>query len=445
MTKITQQDASRNRTALAGRARSSALLQARFMAGHGVENGVYEHLARRVHTSVAEIQSRQGPRSGALARAFGENFLKQKKRFCLASGEKAGVLCQNPGNWLQVLNGLALELGEEPADFILDAFTGSALLPGRTATGYDQESWLIAFERLIQDMTSALARTGDLASTCRYLFDSALAEHGGVLTPIEHQAESAFVDDRFEYDCSILGQIPYVLGLNYRAEYHPGLDLADPNVRELAIDFWPEEELPSTGLVEVESGVRTGLAYAVDMASGKPALALFEWRVGTLSVSAPHTEANSSKAMSGDCDLLLYGEEATKTGRLAHGSIRFGFVGSDRFRELAGQQILFPDIWVDDAENELWDPGGYLDKAMDYPTNSPARTVAAAVERNLLYAGPEGQKERRLDTILGTRLQSLEALITIERTKQNSILENALASLSAEWAAAESAVSTASN
>ena len=71
------------------------------------------HLGREVHRLVQEVKQARGERSGSLLKAFGENLLKQKRRFAVAQGADASAICQNPGNWLQVLEGLAEALGRD--------------------------------------------------------------------------------------------------------------------------------------------------------------------------------------------------------------------------------------------------------------------------------------------------------------------------------------------
>lgn len=423
-----------NGPARTGKQHASADLQKRFRDGRGVDKDVFEHLARRVHDAIGLLRQRYGERSGALRRAFGENFLKQKKRFSLAPEEKPKHVCQNPGNWLYVLEGLARELGVDPDEFLLDVFTGSALLPGRTSSDHSRASWFAAYLELIEEMTASLAAEADFTSVCQYLFDSALMIDGGDLIVIEHQSGTPFIDERLTYWPAILNQLPHALGLNFEAHYdYPEAEIEPADLVKLISDSGSSQELPVDVTYSVESGVRTGLAFTIDAQTEMPALALFEWRLAELSILNKDDEVVFSETMPWELDEKITVGSARGHGRLMPGTIRFSFPGSEQFEAIATRHIVFPEIWSDDEVNAMWDPGFYFDRVEGFPTSSPGRTVAAAIERNLQYAAREGEVDKRLDTIMRRQIRSLSDLISRHRSRDEATIEAARSSLLSEW------------
>lgn len=417
-----------------GKQHASADLQKRFRDGRGVDKDVFEHLAHRVHDAIDLLRQRYGERSGALRRAFGENFLKQKKRFSLAPEEKPKHVCQNPGNWLYVLEGLARELAIEPDEFILDVFTGSALLPGRTSSDHSKASWFAAYIELIDEMTVSLAAEAEFASVCQYLFDSALMVDSGDLIVIENPGSTPFIDERLSYLPAVLNQLPHALGLNFEAHNdYPDAEIEVAYLEKLIADSGSSQELPSDVSYSIESGVRTGLAFTIDAQTEMPALALFEWRVAELSVLNQDGEVVFSAPMPWELDEKITVGSARGHGRLMPGTIRFSFPGSEQFEAIATRHIVFHEIWMDEEAIEMWDPGGYVDSVDDFPTSSPGRTVAAAMERNLQYAAREGEVDKRLDTILRRQIISLSDLITKHRSRDEATIEAARSSLLSEW------------
>ena len=424
----------RGHTQRTGKQHASAVLQKQFRDGRGVDMEVFVHLARRVHFATDLLRQRYGERSGALRRAFGENFLKQKKRFSLAPEEKPRQICKNPGNWLFVLEGLAKELDEDRDEFILEAFTGSALLPGRTSTDHSKSAWFAAFLELMEEMTASLAGEADFASVCQYLFDSALMVEGDELIVTEHQGGAPFIDERLTYLPAVLTQLPYALGLNFQAHYsYPEVEIEAADLVTLLEQSGSTQELPSDYTYCVESGVRTGMAFTIDARTEKPALALFEWRVANLTVMDEEGKLVFSGKVSPEIDEKIAGDVISPLGRLMPGAIRFSFSGSAQFEAIATRHIVYPEIYSDEEANDMWDPGANVDRVSDYPTRSPGRTVAAAVERNLQYAASEGEIEKRLDTILRRQIRTLSDLISSHRSRHAATIEAARSSLLSEW------------
>jgi hypothetical protein len=287
-------------------------------------------------------------------------------------------------------------------------------------------------------MTVSLNGEADFVAVCQYLFDSALIMEGGELIVVEHQCITPFIDERLTYLPSVLSQLPHALGLNFQAHYeYPSVGIEADVLARLLTQSGSDQELPSDFSCEVKSGVRTGIAYTIDARTGKPALALFEWRVAELSIMDGNDEVMFSGTVPPELDDQMAEGAVSAHGRLMPGTLRFSFPGSEQFEAIATRHIVFPDIFLEEEANEMWDPGGYVDSVSDYPTMSPGRTVAAALERNLQYAAREGETDKRLDTILRGQIKSLHDLISSHRARHEATIDVARSSLIAEWRALE--------
>ena len=123
--------------------------------------------------------------------------------------------------------------------------------------------------------------------------------------------------------------------------------------------------------------------------------------------------------------------------------MRFRFLGTPGFEALAASLIVFPEVWADFSGYQTWDPGGYVDTVEDCPTSAPGRTVAAVIERNLLYTAPD-HIDRRIDTLLLAQLTQLQNLVDAHRAKAKQPAEAAKRALLDEWEAAIAGPSTSS-
>ncbi len=429
---VTFPAADRSTRRLSGPAEAALVLRRRFRENGRAQRETFCHLARHTYRLVEELKKAFGKRSGKMNRAFGD-LLKQKQRFILADQQEPGVLCQNPGNWERVLDRLAEELGRDPDRAFLDAIKGTTLMPEPEVNGFGREQWLGSFGELMQRLVRRLADSADYPAMATYLADSGLLVEDGSLLVCETQHDTIGVEEYGLYTPAALAGMPHVHGLNFRSRLDYPYEAADGSLTELmkaaALDPALATDEPSAVL---RGGTRTVLAFVIDSATKAPTFALAEWEVLEL-VFQYQTDRERA------CPIFKTYEEigcaAGPTGMLPPNSVRFNLLGSPAFNALAASQIVFPEIWLDRLDFQVWDPGGYVDTVKEYPTEAPSRTVAAVVERNLTYASPD-DADRRIDTMLLAQLDGLRALVDAHRTSTVPLARLARQALLAEWEAA---------
>ena len=304
---------------------------------------------------------------------------------------------------------------------------GSPLLPGQAA-GYRRERWLNAFQDLMVRMTERLTSAADFASIATYLADSGLVVEDGRLELSEFQDGSIGIDEHSLYTPFVLSGMPHVLGLNFRARVeesygHIYVDL--PTVLEKA-ELDPAIARGETAVLR--AGTRIGLAIALN-SKGLSTIALFEWEVLELVFTPEDGSEWIEPIRMSYADLGIDGDYSAAP---PPNSVRLHFVGSPGFDAIAAAHIVFPEIWNDNPDYQIWDPGGYIGTVEDYPTDAPGRTVGAVIERNLLYAAPD-HASHRIDTLLLRQLDILQALIDAHRCTTTAPANSAKQALLAEW------------
>jgi hypothetical protein len=416
---------------LSGSADAANALRARFRAGGRAQHETFIHLARQTFILVEELKEKFGERSGRMQLVFG-NLLKQKKRFILAENEQPGVLCQNPANWELVLRGLAGALDRNADLLLLDVFRGSALLPGQLASGYRREQWLAKFQEMVVRMGDRLSAAADFAAISTYLADSGLVVEDGRLELLETQDGSVSIDEHCSYNPFVLSGMPHVLGLNFRTRVEQSygclnVDLAAVLERSGLDAAVAREET----IAMLRVGTRSGLAWALGP-RGCAEIAFIDWEVAELVFRQGDADEWAEPIFLSYEELGIAGDY---TALPPPNSIQFHFVGSPGFDEAASAHIVFPERWADSPGYDLWDPGGYVDTVEQYPTDAPARTVGAVIERNLLYAAPDRLSDR-IDMLLVKQLEGLKTLVDAHRSSANATIQTARAALLAEWDAA---------
>ena len=417
---------------ISGSMEAATLLRRRFRDGGRAQRETFSHLARHTFRLVEELKREFGDRSGKMNRAFGD-LLKQKKRFILAEHEEPSILCQNPGNWERVLRGLAMELDQDPDRAFLDAINGTPLMPNPGGIGFGRERWFGSFGELMRMLVSRLAASTDYPAIVTYLADSGLLVEDGRLQVCETQHDTIGVEEYGLYTPAALAGVPHVHGLNFRSRIDHVYEVADGSLAELmtAVSLdpaWAVDKQSAT----LRGGTRTALAFVIDAETNAPTLAFAEWEVFEL-VFDHQTDQEKSFPIYKTYEEIGCGE--SPVGMLQPNSIRFNLFGTPAFDAIAASQIVFPEIWLDRLDFQVWDPGGYVDTVEDYPTEAPSRTVAAVVERNLTYASPDNV-DRRIDTLLLAQLDELRSQVEAHRRLTVPPARLARQALRDEWEAA---------
>ena len=421
---------------LSGRADAANDVRRRFRDGGRAQRETFTHLARQTFVLVEELKATFGERSGKMKIAFGD-LLKQKKRFILAENAEIGTLCQNPGNWDQVLRGLAGALGRNPDQLLLEVMRGSPLLPGQQAPGYRREQWLSSLQDLMVQMAERVTATIDYAPIATYLADSGLRVDEGRLELCETQDGSIGVDEFGLYHPFVLSGMPHVLGLNFRTRIEQSYGCVAVDLPVVLAKAGLDNSIAKgESSAVLRAGTRTGLALALD-AGGLPAIALVEWEIFELVFAQGDANEWAVPIYLSYADLEIDGDYSSVP---PPNSIRFHFTGSPGFDAAAAAHIVFPEVWADGPHSQIWDPGGYVSTVEDYPTDAPGRTVGAVIERNLLYASP-GHKAERLDTLLLKQLEHFQELVSTHRHATTAPISSAKLALLTEWSAATRAQS----
>jgi hypothetical protein len=422
---------------ISGSAEAAASIRAEFRQLGRAQRETFAHLARHTFGLVEELKATFGERSGKMQRAFGE-LLKQKQRFILTEDAEPHVLCQNPGNWMQVLRGLAIELGRNPDRALLEAFRGTSLMPTREAHDATREQWLGSFRHLMERLTSHLAANHDFPALTTYMADSGLLVENGQLEVCETQSDAIGIEADGLYTPAVLSGLPHVMGLNYRSRLEVTFEAEDGSLLDIikaaGLDVSIANE--ETGAT-LRGGTRTGLAFVLDAATGVMTIALAEWEVLEL-VFDHQTEHERPVAVFRNYQQLGFAPGAATM--LPPNSVRFSMRGAPDFDAIAASHIIFPEIWLDRPDFAVWDPGSYVTTVEDFPSEAPARTVAAVIERNLVYATDE-HLSQRIDRILLSQLEKLDRLVRSHREAAVAPARRAQRPLLQEWDASSPALS----
>ena len=421
---------------LSGRADAASDLRRRFRDGGRAQQATFVHLARQTFVLVQEIKATFGERAGKMQLIFGE-LLKQKKRFILAEDAEPGSLCLNPGNWIEILRGLAIALGRDPDRLFLDVMRGSPLMPAQHAAGYRREQWQAIFQDLMIQMVERLTASVDYGSIATYLADAGLIIDDGQLLWCETQDGSVGIDVDGLYSPAILSGMPHVLGLNFRTRVEQSYGCIEVDLQTVLMKAELDASIAKGEReASIRAGTRTGLAIALND-KGTATIALFEWEVLELVFKEGDANEWVEPIYLSYADLDIQGDYSMVP---VPNSMRFHFLGSTGFDAVAATHIVYPEVWAD-SRHQVWDPGHY-DAVEGYPTDAPDRTVGAVIERNLLYASPEHASER-IDTLLLQQLQSLQSLVDIRREGAAASVKSARLALLGEWDAAKSLQPTA--
>lgn len=443
------------RPGIAARRRAEQLSELFRAAGRG-QPDVFANLSREVERLVAETKSRKGEKSGAMQRAFGENHVRMKGRFCAKGGVAPDKICKTPQTWLEILAGFADVLERDRSLTISNALE-EAMADRRPASRFGQDAWLADFEELLESMSARLASVADLPAISDDIARSGLYLDGDKLGASEWPAETG-IEPGGLYNPGILGLIPHVLGLNYEpiadADFHLEEATSDAPVWEmLASNGVQTDALVDVSFVNAIEGIRTGLAFAVRADTGLPELAILEWHVASirlldenglllreLPAGSKYPLPTTFNASPGACWEPEEGEQRNRPQYWEPNSLRFhfrepsAFGGTSAFERMAASLIVRPWVYGDpDEHGPLFGPEPHL--VEDYPLSCPRHTVAGAVEGNLQYSDELGRPEERIDRQLVGQIHRILGLVTDFRRAGDARLQAARTALLSEWRA----------
>lgn len=430
--------------------RQANKLRAQFEEGGRAQRETFEHLSRRVEMLV-QTAKKQGERSGAMRRAFGDELVRVKGRFTAKDGNPPRQLYLTPASWLRVLEGFAAELGEDPSQIIVDALAESPMTGGTPVNDLSRRSWLDELYSLLGPMADKLGAETDMAALAVYVADAGLyLENGEVVESEFPSGVSGFMDGGV-YNPDALGLIPHVFSLNFEliTDFHGEPDPAQ--LQQLLEDYELADlvsaaDFARTIRFSMQQGVRMGIGLAVKIGEVRADAVLLEWQVSGLQLI--DAEGNIITMLPINIDSELPGMINANPGDWAEASpetakrlpanwlansLRIHFPGSAGFERIATAPIVKPWVWGDFEELEIvWNPG--IEHSQDeHPIVCPVHTTAGVIEGNLLYSEQAGQPDERIDRRLSADLKRIKDAVDAYRNRSRHIREAARVSLLADW------------
>lgn len=411
---------------------------------------VFQHLSLKVWSYLAEAE-KEGPRSGVIGHIIGgdsDGTARHRARFSW-NGEQRDFaeqpLCKNAGQWLGVLQRCAAALKRSPEDLLLDAFSGSRLRPVATPIEYSQLSWLGSFLDLAGRLEDQLCGRHRADGLLNYIADAHLEfDDNGDLVGADDPLLPWFRSDIPEWT-DILGQIPFApLTSNLIAgySYGPGrtMDSTERDAWNRLFDICTAGAWLQTHQLSLLMLIRKGMAVIPRDGKSRPSLALFKWPSVTLVASkvAKQPDGNSRSL-----DLPL--DAHPVIGEILHPAfeefaphlverISFAPFGSDAFAAFASES--FPDFQETGRGtiDICWDPlFAEEGQKIDWASSAPKSTLAASIERNLLFADEAGVPQLRIDRLLDSQISRMAEAVRKHRVQVEQIVGPARRNLLASW------------
>lgn len=414
------------------------------------DQDIFEHLAKKMAGYLKDVE-KFGQKTGAIGRIIGgdsDGTARHRHRFCWDGSErdfKQQPLAKAPGQWLAVLSRCAEELKQPVQELLLDAFAGSRLRPSLVSTEYARTTWLQSFLELMMAMEERLCGQPHVQGLLSYIAAEHLEKNDdGNLVEADEPILPWFQADVPEWE-ELLYQLPYtqvctnILGEYY---YHP-----EDNMKEGVREAWTKilERCEATPISETHRislfmKVRRGLAIVPGNESERPRLALFKWpNVSLIAYESGINYDNRSVHFQLPRDVhslageILFPRYYDFPPHMVE-RVLFAPVGTEAFSGIACES--FPEYRgsVGGADESCWDPL-YSDEGqnIEWSSSSPKATVAAMIERNLLFADVAGVPEQRVDRLLQADLNWLGEAVNQYRSKIVQITEPARNNLLSEW------------
>lgn len=410
------------------------------------DNDIFRHLARKVHGYLGQVE-KQGLRTGRIGRIIGgpeHPSAKDRLRFSWDGKEDrdftASPLNKNGLHWLNVIARCAEELRLSRADLVLDAVNGSRIRPSGGPSEYAEGSWLAEFHSLMEALQTRLTTHRDMEGLFTYLVQSQLdLDEAGNLS---HSDEPVLPWFRAEFPewPTIFGQIPHAMvcgdlvGGFAGALYVNQIDDQRDAWLEFLASAFPEFH-PEGANPYLMPWAYYGLAIVPD-AQLRPSLALYKWAhvvAGNIDDAGRETSYHLSAA---GLDLAgaILGRFFPDFNESLAGRVLFASLGTKAFDEMA--TTSFDDFLgrVGGNENRCWDPFHDAEPdALEYASNAPDMTVAAMIERNLLFADAASVPDQRIDRILEQDIEKMARSVRKHRERIRKILGPAKRALLNSW------------
>ena len=432
-------------------ARRAKQLSELFLNKGKAQLSTFNHLSIELEKLAQELR-KDGPRSGAMQRAFGDDYSRMSGRFLARKGIAPKTVYRTPATWLTVIRGFARELDRDAEQLIVELLTSSPLLDREGETPSGDMTWLEALEEILVPMTKHLTLTVDLVEIFEFIARTGLYLDGENLAVSEYPLGEVGIKSSNPYNPSILNLLPHVSGINYRPITRHQLAISpedfEETIRDLAPNYWrPSPDLGKVAILGVEEGIRTGVALVMRKNSLKIELALFQWQLANLNfcdangdrIAAipmdvdPNLPPNFN-ASPGDWNEAPPEDCYQKPTDWLPNSVRFHFLDDSDFDHIASELVVRPWAYVDpDLQDPFWSPAHYASDPDEYPTRCPFFTTAGAIEGNLLYAELDEGLDGRLDTLLRRDIERIAKLVNAFRKKGEGIEQAARQRLLEQW------------
>ncbi len=403
------------------------------------DDDVFQHLARKVAGYLEEAESHSS-RSGNIGKIIGgdtDRTARHRNRFSWngqARDFKKQPLAKNPGQWIALLRRCAEVLNRTPEAIFLEAFSGSRLRPATVPTDFTQASWLNAFLDLMERLEKHICEGTDITDLFKYLISSHIRFCDGEAHDFYFSAIPQISPDIPEYS-DILDQIPFVKICTDLSGYHPypSDNLSYPDELSLwsqILKHCFDTNIPNNYDMRLALYIRRGLTIIPGEPPGGPRLALYKWPFVELEASSPEAGDQSppifsipdfsGQQIAGELLVSEFPEFAPHM----MGNVSIAPLGTEAFNAVVIERFFeFDDAIGGMYEDEgCWDPH-FDSPEIEYSSYSPKTTVAARIERNLLFADWAGVPSKRIDRLLEIEISSKSESVRRHRNKSREILE----------------------
>lgn len=404
------------------------------------DNDVFRHLAQKMHGYLAEVEA-LGKKTGKIGKIIGgydEPSARHRTRYAWDGTERnfsEESLCKLPGNWLLVLERCAEALNRAPDELLLDALAGTRLRQASGPSEYSAGSWMQDFHGLMHSLQERLTANREFDGLLDYLAGAHLEfQEDGSLLEMDEPALAWFRADIPEWP-SILDQLPYARICT---------DLPGGMYNDLISDSHPElqeqwlELLSLCNVMDlVESHqfvlsprIRRGLAL-IPTPEGQSPLALFRWPTSVLmaypggnpfdpatrSMSLPSQAVLTAGKLLNNISDIYTADTLDRVSFAQFGTAGFDMYATETFPDLIGSIL---------HDEHCWDPM-FADGALniEWASSAPRASLAATIERNLLFADEAGVPEMRLDRLLEAGLMRMASAVRQHRISVDQIVRPA--------------------
>ncbi|MFC4595083.1 hypothetical protein, partial [Sphingobium tyrosinilyticum] len=341
----------------------------------------------------------------------------------------------------------AEELRSPADDLLLDAFAGSRLRRPQVSTEYAQASWLQSFLDLMMALEERLCGQSRVQGLLDYIAAAHLEfDDDGNLVEADEPILPWFRADIPDWK-EMLDQLSYTrVCSNIAGEYvfapSDNINEAERNAWEHIIENCQADHLAETHRFSLFMTIRRGLVIIPGEGSERPRLALFKWPKVTL-IAANRDLIIDPNCVPFELPLLthpvageiLFPKLSDYPPHLVE-RVQFAPIGTEEFNSIATE--AFPEYQgsIGGLDEHCWDPL-YADEGqtIEWASSAPKATVAAMIERNLLFADLADAPELRVDRLLQSDLDNKIEAVRRHRAKVERIISPARSNLIAEWSA----------